>query len=249
MPKIETESEMLQEVDEAAKSGARNSAADMSRLQMIHDYAAENGAECSGAGKSLNLAYIKSLGLSDDLGAVKSIGNDEIKGYLALWGKPELTDVELEYFTPQTDFWDAQLGKSVRPLTWDHAQDDTLKASPIIGQIVDFGDDAVGRWYTAKLDRAHRYRKAIDALIDAGKLGTSSDSAPQYVVREKTGKSTWIKTWPLFAAALTNTPAEPRMIGSLKYLKSLGIVLPDSPVQGWQWQNARMKRYSILISK
>lgn len=196
--------------------------------------------------KPLNLSYIKSLGLAipDDKIAVKSTGQDTIGGYVMLWGNPSLTDVEAEYFTKSTDMWDATLGKSPRPLTWDHNQDGDLKASPVIGQIVDFGDDEVGRWYEAKLERSHRYRKAIDALIEKGKIGTSSDSAPQYVQRVKTGKSTWLKTWPFFAAALTDTPAEPRMIGSLEFLKSIGVTLPDAPVD--LARDAERRRMQLL---
>jgi hypothetical protein len=37
-----------------------------------------------------------------------------------------------------------------------------------------------------------------------------------------------LKQWPWFASALTNTPAEPRMIDSLEFLKSLGVQLPDA---------------------
>lgn len=189
----------------------------------------------------LNLSYCKALGIDIPDMAVKYVAKDIIKGYTFLWGNENLTDVEMEYFTPRTDFWDDKLGKSSRPLTWDHAQDPDFNASPVIGSITDFGDDEIGRWYEAKLERAHRYRKAIDALIEAGKLGTSSDSAPQYVRREKTGKSTWLKEWAWFASALTDTPAEPRMIGSLEVLKSYGILLPDTSVSAaWEWNKQRL---------
>ena len=113
----------------------------------------------------MNLSYAKSLGIEIPDMAVKYVALDQVKGYTFLWGNPSLTDVEFEYFTKDSNFWDDSLGKAARPLTWDHAQDETMKASPIIGQITDFGDDEVGRWYVAKLDRSHRYRKAIDALI------------------------------------------------------------------------------------
>jgi hypothetical protein len=85
------------------------------------------------------------------------------------------------------------------------------------------------------LERSHQYNKAIAELIKQGKLGTSSDSAPQYVERVKTGKATWLKTWPFFAGALTDVPCEPRMIGSLEFLKSLGINLPENPPSD-DWQ-------------
>lgn len=191
---------------------------------------------------TLNLDYIKSLQLeSMPEVAVKFTALHEIKGYTYIWGGQNMTDVEREYFTKDTNFWDEQLGKSPRPLTWDHAQDEDFKGSPLIGQIVDFGDDEVGRWYVGKLERSHRYRKAIDALIAAGKLGTSSDSAPQYVQRVKTGKATWLKEWPWFASALTDVPAEPRTIASTEFLKSIGVQLPEMPSKAWEWNVQRLR--------
>ena len=205
-------------------------------------------AEVKSAPEPMDLSYLKSINVeAPEFLAVKFVAMHEIKGYSQLWGSDQLTDVEVEYFTPETDFWDNRFDTKSRPLTWDHAQDETLAADPIVGQIVDFGDDAVGRWYVAKLERAHRYRKAIDELIKAGVLGTSSDSAPQYVQRVKKGRATWLKTWPFFAAALTDVPCEPRMIGSLEFLKSLGIDLPDTPDNGaWEVEKAH---FNILKVK
>lgn len=182
-------------------------------------------------GKHFNLNYVKRIGFSGDesLLAVKRVGRDEIKGYVALWGDAKSTDLEGEFFTPETDFWDRALGLP-RALTWDHALDSTMKAPPVIGHIHEMGNDGIGRWYVAQLDRNHAYRRAIDALIDQGAVGTSSDSAPQYVVREPRGKSVWLKQWPLFAAALTTTPCEPRMLseGSLVWKTvSEQLHLPD----------------------
>jgi hypothetical protein len=180
--------------------------------------------------KEINTSYAKSLGIEIPELAVKFVGRDSIKSYTFLWGDPNKVDVEKEYFTKDTDFWDATQ-KSNRWLTWDHGQDADFKADTRIGQIVDYGDDEIGRWYEAKLDRSHKYRKVIDQLIEEGVLGTSSDSAPQYVIRQKTGKATWLKQWPWFASALTDVPCEPRMIGSIEVLKSWGITLPDAPDQ------------------
>lgn len=197
---------------------------------------------------ALNLSYAKSINLDLPDMAVKYVALDQVRGYTFLWGNPSLTDVEFEYFTKDSNFWDESLGKAARPLTWDHAQDETMKASPIIGTITDFGDDELGRWYVAKLDRSHKYRKAIDALIEQGKLGTSSDSAPQYVQRVKTGKSTWLKEWPWFASALTDTPAEPRMIDSLEFYKSLGITLPETQSNAWKWNQKRLQLFKLKNS-
>jgi len=202
-----------------------------------------------GMSKSLNLSYVKSLGIAKlpDFLAAKYIGRDEIKHYAFLWGGPNIADVEAEYFTRKSNFWDAQLGKTPRPLTWDHAQDETFKAEPVIGKSVDWGDDDTGRWVVSKLERAHKYRKAIDALIEKGILGASSDSAPQYVERVKTGKATWLKTWPWFATALTETPAEPRMIGSLEFLKSIGVQIPNVPAAVVRATNDRRMKLLRLI--
>lgn len=202
---------------------------------------------------SMDMRYLNLLGIkTPEIVAVKSIGQDMIRGYVFMWGSEKLTDVEMEYFTPKTDFWDKSLGKSARPLTWDHAQDKDFKESPIIGTITDFGDDNTGRWYEAKLEQAHKYRKMIDKLIDAGVLGTSSDSAPQYIERVQTGKSTWLKTWPFLAAALTHVPAEPRMIGSLEksieYFKSLGVQLPEDPKSAKQrWEFEKMRAEALRL--
>lgn len=236
--------------NKSMKIGARNNKQDIDRLNKIKAIVDELiGAGMEeveaeeAAGKGMDLSYAKNF--TTENMAVKSIGEGLIKGYVTLWGSAKLTDVELEYFTPETNFWDNILSKAARPLTWDHAQDSEFKADPIIGTITEMGDDEIGRWYVAKLDRSHRYNKAIERLIAEGKLGTSSDSAPQYVERVKTGKATWLKTWPLFAAALTDTPAEPRMVGSLEYLKSLGVELPDDHKHGWQWLVNRMKRNKL----
>jgi hypothetical protein len=171
-----------------------------------------------------NLSYVKSLGLSKvpDL-ACKFVAKDQIKGYAILWGDESKVDLEKEYFTKSTNFWDNQ----PQWLTWDHAQDDEFKSDPRIGTILEVGDDEWGKWYLAKLKTAEAYRKYLDDLIEKKSIGSSSDSAPQYVKRVKTGKSIWLAEWPLFAVSLTDAPCEPRMIGSLEFLKSLGVVLPD----------------------
>lgn len=230
------------------KVGRRNSASDSSKLEQIRDLVNEligaelTEEEAEEVAKNADLSYIKSIGANENDWAVKSLGDGMIKGYVAMWGTPANPDLESEFFTKDTDFWDNQLKNLPRPLTWDHNQDKDFKGTPVIGQITEMGDDEIGRWYVARLDRSHRYNKAIEALVKAGKIGTSSDSAPQYVERVKTGKATWLKTWPLFAAALTDTPCEPRMIGSLEYLKSIGVELPDNHDRDWQWAAARMKR-------
>jgi hypothetical protein len=215
----------------------------------------------------VSVAYIKSLHVPQpeqffrDVVAVKATGKDTIRGYLALWGNPEAVDIETEFFTGAkspfgpTDFWDNSLALP-RPLTWAHGQDAATKNMAQVGTIVEYGDDDIGRWYTAQLDLAHRYRKAIDKLVSQRAAGTSSDSAPQYVIRQPVGKgAVWLKQWPLFAAALTMTPCEPRQIGSVDYFKSLGIDLGELALgtEAAQQEQARRaeleKRVQSLVKR
>lgn len=185
------------------------------------------------APKSINLDYLKGLRPDNyeeffrDVVAVKALGKDEISGYVTLWGDPAKVDLVGDYFTPQTDFWDKVLSLP-RPLTWNHGTDRaTLKAADVLGTMVEFTDDNVGRAYRAILERGHKYRAMVDKLISSRDLGTSSDSAPQYVIREVAGKAQWIKQWPLFGAALTDTPCEPRMLESVNF-KAIGQMLPEA---------------------
>lgn len=183
---------------------------------------------------TLSFSYIKRLHLphaeqfQKDVAAVKSTGRDTVRGYSMLWGDENLVDVESDFFTKQSNFWDAELKGVVRPLTYDHGQDPKTANTSVIGEIKTFGDDEWGRWYEAQLNRNMAYRSFLDQLISERALGTSSDSAPQYVIRKKSANGNfWLAQWPWFASALTTTPAEPRMLREdALYWKSAGVILP-----------------------
>jgi hypothetical protein len=184
---------------------------------------------------ALNLAYFKSLGIIEQpkFLAAKFTGRNEIKHYSFLWGDPNRVDLETEYFDRNTDLWDDRLGKSARLLTWDHGQDamfNALEPNPIIGKSVEWGDDEWGRWAVSVLDTDRRYRKFVDSFINEGRLGYSSDTAPQYVLREQRGKGVWLKRWPWLAGALTAAPCEHRMKDEFtpEFIKGLGFSLPDA---------------------
>src|SRR5574341_1955871 len=206
-------------------------------------------------------AYVKSLNLPlseqffRDVLAAKFIGKDEIQHYTNLWGDPNKVDIETEFFTGNgtmpslgdTDFWDGGLGFP-RPLTWQPGQDRKAmdNAPDIIGEIQEFQDDKVGRFARSILKRSHDYRSALDDLLGKRVLGTSSDSAPQYVVRQKVGKAIWLKQWPFFAAALTDVPAEPRMldIGN-PYWKAIGVSDPGAEVSRVATRVPRQMRIAV----
>jgi hypothetical protein len=201
---------------------------------------------------SLDLRYVKALNIDTlpDL-AVKYVGRDTILHPVFLWGDQKTVDLDIEFFTSTSDFWDEALGKSARPLTWDHGQDElfnSIEPNPVIGKTVKYHDDEVGRWAESVITADGKYRKFIDKFIDEKRLGYSSDSAPQYVQREKQGKAVWLKRWPWFGGSLTATPCEPRMKQfAPDFIKSLGIVVPDAP-QAWA-SEAEQQRRSIQIMK
>lgn len=188
---------------------------------------------------NLNLSYVKSLGIDLPYNklAVKYVGKNTIAHPVFLWGDPNKADLEAEFFTKSTDFWDKALGDSPRPLTWEHGQDPRFakfENNPVIGKTVKFYDDDVARWAESVIDTDKKYRKYIDQFIEEKRLGYSSDSAPQYVTREKQGKATWLKMWAWFGGSLTASPCEPRMkVFTPEFIKSQGIVIPDAE----KWQN------------
>lgn len=205
--------------------------------------------------RRLDTSYVKALGVlvPDSELAVKFVGRDQIKHYVFIWGSPSKLDIEKDFFTRPgaqrgTDFWDNHFGKMARPLTWDHGQDKLFKdPSPVVGKSVEWGDDELGRWAVSVLDKDRRYRKYLDQFIEQKALGVSSDSAPQYVVREQQGKGNWIKQWPWIASALTPVPAEPRMKDfAPEFLKSYGIVLPEVDASARQ-ATLRLRREALQL--
>ena len=83
---------------------------------------------------------------------------------------------------------------------------------------------------TVAAAHAHRYRAAIKRMIDLGMLKISTDSALHLVRREKQPNGTHeVKRWPIIAASLTPSAAEPRLF-DVQALKSwygvAGIDLP-----------------------
>lgn len=168
---------------------------------------------------------------------VKALPDGRIRAYALVWGDESNTDLssQKDYFTPRTDFWDKQLPMP-RPLTYHHGWNAETKAAPVIGKIDEFGDDDVGRWYIAELDKAHRYAKAVRALIDQRALRSSVDSIPQYARREaKANGAHEIQVYPLFGVTLTPMPAEPRLVDrpaqemkSLYHQIGVELTLPEA---------------------
>ena len=134
----------------------------------------------------------------------------KVKGYAIRFGSPSDTDLESDYFTPNTDF-----GRPLKTgdkfslnLYYHHGQDKTLKTYVIGNGIAEMTDKGI--WFEAQLDLANEYGQMIDQLAKDGKLGYSSGSASHLVVRKAVGKSYEIKSWPIAEISLTPQPAESR---------------------------------------
>jgi len=164
--------------------------------------------------------------------AVKALGGDRVRCYVALFGDAEHTDLSShhDFFTKATDVWEQQLPLP-QPMIYHHAQDPATAADPVIGKWDVRGIDDSGRWYEGELDKAHRFRAFVGQLIAEGALAASSDSVPHLVVRRPAGQGSHeLVRWPIVAVSLTPTPAEPRLrpAEALKAAyKAIGVELPD----------------------
>lgn len=222
------------------KSGARHSKADNDVLKRmrgrIKDMASdldEVGApgldpepetQAQDAGALPGVAdgqIIKSKDESDALvmdgGSVKALGDGKLGGYLVLFGDPNHTDLEGDYFTDQTEFGDA----TETAVYYHHGLNREL-GPRVIGK-AQLKRDAIGVWMEAQLNMRDAYERAVYKMGEDGKLGLSSGTAAHLVVRERvTNKAAWIKQWPLgLDGSFTPTPAEPRTFAvPLKSLKA-----------------------------
>ena len=120
------------------------------------------------------------------------------------------TSAYRDYFTKSTDFWLDRWER--RPMLYHHAMDAATADQPVVGTWVKAWVDDTGVWLQGQLDKAHKYAAAIKELAERGILRISSDSAP-HLVRRKPGPNgtNEVARWPLMAASLTPTPAEPRL--------------------------------------
>jgi len=189
--------------EDVIKIGMRNSRADASRLQMIHDYAVKNGAKCGdGEGKSLDIDSLVTFG-----DAVKALGDGKIGGYLVKFSTANDPDMTGDFFTAQTDFGDA----SKSPVLYHHGLDVKIGKRGIGDAVL--SRDEVGIWAEAQLKMRDEYERRIYGMAEAGKIGWSSGTASHLVERKSRGKAQEITRWPLgLDASLTPTPAEPRNV-------------------------------------
>ena len=161
--------------------------------------------------------------------SIKMTDQNEVSGYLVLYGSPKEADFEGDYFTKDTDF-DLTDGRGFATMYFNHGLDPLLKTHKLNNGIkAEIGQDDAGVWIRGKLDEADAYDKMVIELIKArqkeGKsIGWSSGVPSHLVEREEVQGAYHIKTWSLGAdASLTHTPADYRNQATYKGLKLLPL--------------------------
>jgi hypothetical protein len=146
--------------------------------------------------------------------AIKTAETGEVEGLLVVFGNPDATDLENEFFTKETEF-----GRQRETPIWlNHAQPvKTASGIILVEEPVGYGELEVvdeGVIIRGLLDAKYRYLAQI-----ARELGWSSGTAAHLVKREPVGKAVFIKRWLLgLDASITPTPAEPRtMLRNISY--------------------------------
>ena len=138
--------------------------------------------------------------------ALKALGDGKIGGHLVIFGGEDLTG---DFFDAATDF-DLEDGQGKATVLYHHGMDATLKRRKL-GR-ADLRVDDVGVWMEAQLALRDDYERALYGMIEAGKMGLSSGTAPHLVEREQQANgASKITRWPLgLDASITPIPAEPR---------------------------------------
>ena len=180
------------------------------------------------ASEEEELKHVKSLVLGQEGNVLRRLNKkstDEelvVGNYMFLFGDNNASDLEAEYFTPNT-VWKSQYTDGVGriPIDWEHGngfQDavgpegliDTPDRHDILGYVdVKSAEiDEKGLWVERVLNRHNRYIQQVQILLDAGVLGTSTEPIQKGVVKSKDGE---ILEWPLYRDSITVTPVEWRM--------------------------------------
>jgi HK97 family phage major capsid protein len=149
-------------------------------------------------------------------GAVKAIGENEIEGYLVRFGSEDEPDASsmADFFTPDT-YYGKRQGAGV-DVTLNHGI--PLKrglewaADALYGEIKSVTPDQFGLLARAIIDADEDYKRVVMQMVKEGRLKWSSGAVSHLVKRAPMKNGTnRIDQWIIGEAALTPTPAEPRL--------------------------------------
>lgn len=159
-------------------------------------------------------------------GAVKSLGEGRIGGYLISYSNANAPDLQGEFFTKATDFGDPRPETST--VYYHHGMDASLGKMRLGTATLKYDEDGVyaevDLWADAQKAKREEYgrrvpaeyRKAILGLAQKGLLNWSSGTASHLVERESVRNAFALKSWPLgIDASLTPIPAQPHGTAAL----------------------------------
>ena len=166
---------------------------------------------------------------------IKTADHLVVANYLVLFGGRDLEGVAStrvngdgtkgEYFTKNTDFISQYTDTGQLLIDWEHrTQPDGV--GPDSEDIFGFVDwksaivDEAGLFARRVLNRRNRYVKMLEALLDAGMIGSSTEPVQKGVVKGPDGE---IQKWPLKRDSFSVSPMDPRMlsINHLDIVKAL----------------------------
>ena len=167
-----------------------------------------------------------------------------VGNYLLTYGKPDLEGhgsnrvnpdgSKGEYFTPETKWTSPYTESGTLHVDWEHGGD--VSTPELAGEhgILGYADvstaksDERGLFIERTLSRRNRYVDWLTDLIEAGKVGTSSQAIRGRTKRAEDG---FIEQWPLFRDSLTVNPMQWENIGDLpeSVINSLKALAEASP--------------------
>jgi hypothetical protein len=152
--------------------------------------------------------------------AIKRVGPDTVEGLAIPFGGIFAgKDFDGEDFGSDTDFCLDWFGTSGRPVLYDHGLDRSVK-SAVAGRQIEHEVREEGIWAQAQLDRATKFRRAIDRLIDEEALGWSSGAMSHLVTKSTAGH---ITRWPWVELSMTPIPAA-GPLSTVHYVKSASFI-------------------------
>jgi HK97 family phage major capsid protein len=125
-----------------------------------------------------------------------------IEGYLITFGGPQDTDLERQFFSPETQFHLDWFDR--HPALYHHGLDSQVGLGPI-GYIKSYQADDLGLWVQAQLEMHDKYAQAVYDMIQARDFGWSSGSVEHLVQVDPNGL---IRRWPVIEGSATPTPAQ-----------------------------------------
>lgn len=141
-------------------------------------------------------------------------------------------DLEGDTFDPDTDYMLKSIGKP--PYFLDHTLDQMMEIDgkmyqlkgikDQVGEVIVIEPDDFGLYMEFQVEKANRYSKLVNEMVNTGKKGLSTGSPGHLVIRE----NGHIRRWMISELSGTLTPAEPRTRG-VERLKQLQQLINEHP--------------------